>query len=39
MLHEGVIRGRGPVGRVLESCGAADVAAAFAALTGGTAAA
>ena len=39
VLHEGVIRGRGPVGRVLESCGAADVAAAFAALTGGTAAA
>jgi ABC-2 type transport system ATP-binding protein len=38
VLHEGVIRGQGPVPQVLESCGAADVAAGFARLTGGTAA-
>ena len=39
VLHEGVIRGQGPVARVLESCGGADVAEGFARLTGGTAAA
>ena len=35
VLHEGVVRGRGAVPDVLDSCGAADVAEAFAALTGG----
>jgi ABC-2 type transport system ATP-binding protein len=35
ILHEGVVRGQGPVPDVLNSCGAADVAGAFAALTGG----
>ncbi len=39
VLHEGVIRGQGRVPEVLESCGGADVADAFARLTGGTAAA
>ncbi len=37
VLHEGIVRGRGAVPAVLDSCGAADVAAAFAALTGGAA--
>lgn len=37
VLHEGIVRGRGPVPEILASCGAADVAQAFVALTGGAA--